>query len=201
MIGVMTVERPPLDLDEVRRYARILGRDALTDQLLTECITEAEQMLCYKVCYAELPVHAEGDSLNIGGIITDSRLLQKALCECGSAVLFAATVGADFDRLIRRYSRISPAKALIFQALGAERAEALCDAFERRFSSEHNCALKKRVSPGYGDIPLSMQTDIFALLDCPRKIGLTLNESLLMSPSKSVTAFAGITHDSQGEEI
>ena len=30
-------------------------------------------------------------------------------------------------------------------------------------------------------------------MDCPRKIGLTLNESLLMSPSKSVTAIFGIT--------
>jgi len=30
------------------------------------------------------------------------------------------------------------------------------------------------------------------VLDCAKKIGLTLNDSLLMSPSKSVTAFAGI---------
>jgi 5-methyltetrahydrofolate--homocysteine methyltransferase len=29
-------------------------------------------------------------------------------------------------------------------------------------------------------------------LDCNRKIGLTLNDSLLMSPSKSVTALIGV---------
>ena len=52
--------------------------------------------------------------------------------------------------------------------------------------------LKPRFSPGYGDLPLSMQTDIFRVLDCPRKVGLTLNNSLLMSPSKSVTAIMGI---------
>ena len=36
------------------------------------------------------------------------------------------------------------------------------------------------------------ERDIFRLLDCPRRIGLSLNESLLMSPSKSVTALIGI---------
>ena len=54
--------------------------------------------------------------------------------------------------------------------------------------------LPPRFSPGYGDLPLSLQRDIFRVLDCPRKIGLTLNESLLMSPSKSVTAIVGLGH-------
>ena len=48
------------------------------------------------------------------------------------------------------------------------------------------------LSPGYGDLALDVQKDIFALLDCERQIGLTLGDSLLMSPGKSVTAFAGI---------
>ena len=51
----------------------------------------------------------------------------------------------------------------------------------------------ERFSPGHGDLPLALQTDIFRALDCPRKIGLTLNGSLLMSPSKSVTALFGVT--------
>ena len=54
--------------------------------------------------------------------------------------------------------------------------------------------LRSRFSPGYGDLGLEMQKDIFAVLDCPRKIGLSLNESLLMSPSKSVTAIIGISN-------
>jgi len=45
-----------------------------------------------------------------------------------------------------------------------------------------------------------MQRDIFAVLDCPRKIGLSLNGSLLMSPSKSVTAIIGIAGDTPAEE-
>ena len=51
----------------------------------------------------------------------------------------------------------------------------------------------KKIHPGYGDLPLALQKDIFRVLDCPKRIGLTLNESLLMSPSKSVTALIGVS--------
>ena len=44
----------------------------------------------------------------------------------------------------------------------------------------------------YGDLPLEAQRDVFALLNPEKRIGVTLNDGLLMSPSKSVTAIAGI---------
>ena len=50
---------------------------------------------------------------------------------------------------------------------------------------------KPRFSPGYGDLSLEVQKEIFSLLDCPRKIGVSLGDSLLMTPSKSVTAIIG----------
>ena len=52
-------------------------------------------------------------------------------------------------------------------------------------------AVRPRFSPGYGDLPLALQREVFAALDCPRRIGLTLSDSLLMSPTKSVTALIG----------
>jgi cobalamin-dependent methionine synthase I len=53
-------------------------------------------------------------------------------------------------------------------------------------------ALRPRFSPGYGDLPLELQTNLFKVLDCQHFIGLTLNDSMLMSPSKSVTAIVGL---------
>lgn len=192
MIGLALFDPPAWNLNEARRYARIMGEDSVAESLLQECIAEAQPVLSYKVCYMTAELCRVEEQLRLAGIITDSKLLGKALDGCNRAVVFAATIGAPYDRLIARYSRLSPAKGLMLQALGAERAEALCDAFVARYQRENHCILKPRISPGYGDIPLSMQRDIFALLDCPRKIGLTLNKSLLMSPSKSVTAIAGI---------
>ena len=37
-----------------------------------------------------------------------------------------------------------------------------------------------------------MKKQFFALLQCEKHVGLYLNDSLLMSPSKSVTAFVGL---------
>ena len=78
---------------------------------------------------------------------------------------------------------------------GLERIEALCDEFcrdmERELALLGFCTTK-RFSPGYSDLPLEIQRDIFRVLGCEKRIGLMLNESLLMSPSKSVTAIVGI---------
>ena len=88
--------------------------------------------------------------------------------------------------------RLSPARAVMLQALGTERVESLCDIFCEDFGIDNSVVLKPRFSPGYGDLSLDTQKDIFSVLNCPKNIGVYLNDSLLMSPSKSVTAFAGI---------
>ena len=120
-----------------------------------------------------------------------SRDLAKCLADCEHIILIAATVGLEIDRRIAKYGKVEPSLALCIQALGAERIEALCDAavtlLEGRFG-----ALSPRFSAGYGDLDLGLQREIFAALDCPKSIGATLNESLLMSPTKSVTAIIGI---------
>lgn len=82
------------------------------------------------------------------------------------------------------------------QAIGAERIEALCDTFCK--DMENDFVLKPRFSPGYGNLPLQIQKDIISVLDCPKQIGLTLNSSMLMSPTKSVTAITGIKNKDTG---
>ena len=191
MIGVRRFSPPEWNVSEILRYARAED-DGTISSLLQECMQEAEQVLTYQVCYDTAMILREAEDLSFGLIRTSSAVIKKAVNACDDLVLFAVTVGTPFDRLIQKYARLSPTKALLLHAIGAERAEALCDRFCKEFAEENGVTLRPRVSPGYGDIPLAMQRDIFAMLDCPRKIGLTLNEDLLMSPSKSVTALAGI---------
>ncbi|WP_407385483.1 hypothetical protein [Ruminococcus sp.] len=195
MIRTVNLEAPVWNRREIKRYARIQGASEEYDKLIDTCIAESEPVLSYRVCYSILPVRYENDALYLGNIAADSQTIQKAIRDAEEVLLFAATIGAPFDGLIRRYSRISPSKAVILQAIGAERAESLCDSFCEMIDTELHESGKRllpRVSPGYGDIALLMQREIFAVLDCPRKIGLTLEDSLLMSPRKSVTAIAGI---------
>lgn len=187
-----TVTAPPVCQKELLHYAQIGSDNTSVLNLLTECINESQNKFIYKVCYCLLNVTINDDICNFGTFSVKSKNLAINLKGCSKVLLFGATIGVYIDRLISKYSRISPTKALIFQAIGTERIESLCDTFCGEYSKEKNVNLKPRFSPGYGDLSLETQKDIFIILDCPRKIGVTLNESFLMSPSKSVTAFVGI---------
>lgn len=185
-------QNPPLCKKEIFRYAGCQKPDVDTEALLESCIKESEGKFTYRVCYCELPVKVNGDECDFSAFCLHSSNLASNLNGCKTVIVFAATVGVEIDRLIAKYGRLSPSKALMFQAIGAERIEALCDCFCADLAQTAKAGQKPRFSPGYGDLPLSVQCDVFKLLECGKRIGLTLNDSLLMSPSKSVTAFVGI---------
>ncbi|MBE6551921.1 MAG: Vitamin B12 dependent methionine synthase activation subunit [Ruminococcaceae bacterium] len=186
---------PPVDTDEILRYAGCRrGGDEVIRSLLDEVTKEAEGLLTYKVCYLISDITVTDDGIYMGEEFFPSRSLAKTLQGSDKAVLFGATVGIALDRLIMRYSKLSPAKAVLLQGFGAERIEALCDEFCSFLQSEYkDNKFTSRFSPGYGDLDIKNQKTIFDLLNAEKNIGLFLNESMLMTPSKSVTAFAGIS--------
>lgn len=183
---------------EILRYAGVSSLCKASEETLSlvrECTHETLEKLSYRVCFSELPIKICGDTVDLGFATVCSRDLAKNLDSCESIILFGASVGIEMDRLIAKYSRISPAKALVFQAIGAERIEALCDTFCKEIAEEkkkHGRICRPRFSPGYGDLDINIQKDIFLALDCAKRIGLTLNASMLMSPTKSVTAIIGV---------
>ena len=184
--------KPKIDYDAVLKYAMCKEATEEVKSLLDECIYEARLSFYYRVSYIVLPVQTKDNCVDLDFIKSSSKMLVKAMDGCDRCILFAATVGVGIDNLIRKYSRSAPAKALLFQALGTERVETLCKTFVKEIKKEMKIKTNRRVSPGYGDLPLGIQKDIFKLLNCSRTIGLTLNDNLLMTPSKSVTAFMGI---------
>ena len=191
-VFVKHIDAPSIDVNEVLRYARSAASDEASEALAKEVISLAKDSFCYSVCYAELPFVTNGKLCDLEAFSVESEKLSKCLGTSSKVLLFAATVGVGIDRLIAKHSRLSPSKALMLGALGAERIEALCNAFCDDYALENGVTLTPRFSAGYGDCPLEVQKQIFAFLDCPKNIGLTLNDSMLMSPTKSVTAFVGI---------
>ena len=190
-VYIKTYNAPEIDKKEVLRYAGAKGGDREILALLDRLIKESESSLSYKVCYSRFPISVLGDSIDLGFAKASSHSLALCLKDCCEVIVFCATVGVELDRLIRRYSLTSPSAATMLQAFGSERVEALCDAFCDDMAKETGKELRPRFSPGYGDLPLELQKDIFTCLE-PSKIGVALSENLFMTPSKSVTAIIGI---------
>ena len=183
---------PPFKNKEILRYAGCPSNDNSISDLINECILEVEDKIIYKVCYCSLDLKILDNICNFGIFKVESKDLSLNLKGSNKVILFSATVGIGIDRMITKYSNISPLKALIFQAIGAERIESLCDLFCEYIKNDLGQDLKPRFSPGYGDLPLATQKDIFNILNPRKHIGLYLNDSLMMSPTKSVTAFIGV---------
>ncbi len=191
-VHIKTFSAPPLNIEEILRYAGCKNTSPQIKSLLDECLSEVTDILSYKVCYSVVPVSITESFCDLSFLKIRSTNLVHNLEGCKKAIIFAATVGIKLDRLITKYSRISPAKAVLLQAVGTERIEALCDAFTLYIADKLNSKLTHRFSPGYGDLSLSCQKDIFSYLECAKNIGVTLNDSMLMSPTKSVTAILGL---------
>ena len=186
---------PKIDREAVLKYAGCKEPDEPTLKLLEECIDEVATYFVYRVAFFESTLEISDGIIDLGFAKTESALLKKTFAGCDRYIVFAATVGLGIDRHVTRYSKTEPSRSLMFQALGTERIESLCKSFTKDIRKELNIKTTRRVSPGYGDISLDLQPKILRALDATRLMGLTLNDSLLMLPTKSVTAFMGIKNE------
>ena len=187
------------DFDELYRYAGF-AREKLTDSQMTELAKSAAQQIaanmnCRSV-YSKFPLTFPGEEeICFAGKTIKSHHLTRNLHDCHSVYLFAATLGPNVDKLIQKQARINPAMSVMMQAAGAMYIERYCDLLQEQLRTEElreNNLFRPRYSPGFGDVTLEVQKIFFELLECQKNLALTLNDSLIMSPEKSVTAFIGV---------
>ena len=194
------IESLMLDYAEIGRYlgygkARpedidLRGIDAVFSELKKKCRPLAAWDL--------YPLTFPGeDLLALRDLRIKSHSLKLALRGCDGAVMLAATLGFVPDQMIARAKIASVSRALIIQACSAALIEAYLDAFTEELKTDplfSGASFRSRFSPGYGDLPLELQKEILPRLDAQKTLGITLGDSLLMMPSKSVTAFIGVSH-------
>ncbi|MBR3732555.1 MAG: hypothetical protein IKN25_07875 [Spirochaetales bacterium] len=170
---------------------------------IDSAIYTAASYIAPKGVYAFFDCRVDGDKVIVTepsdgtDILTmQSSKLALNLSECSEVCLMAVTAGADI--VAYRDSRNQSGDtfgAVIADAVGSEYAEAAVELLHGIITQ--NCLRKgqsvnrMRFSPGYGDLSLSYQHDIAGILRMD-KIGVTVSESNIMFPEKSVTAFVGI---------
>ncbi len=174
-----------IDPAQVRRHLGYpAGIESDVSQACAQVLAEARP----RIVWRRLPRTKENEALIAG---EDLRQLLKDATEL---VLFAATLGAEMDALLRRVQVRDMAQAVVLDACADSAIETVCDNFCMDLAEAvAPFYLTDRFSPGYGDLPLAHQRVLFDTLDITRRIGITLTDSGLMNPQKSVTAILGIS--------
>ena len=75
--------------------------------------------------------------------------------------------------------------------------EQVCDRAEdeiAQLAAREKRGINSRSSPGYGDLPLSVQPKLLAVLDAERRLGLTVTGSDLLIPAKIGYRFDRLHH-------
>lgn len=184
---------------EALRYMGYKKKDILDDSdtlnSTIKLMSELESFVRPKYTYKafDITVDVENKTIGFPSFQVVSKNLSRNLKDCRRAVIFAATLSTQADLLIRRYAKSSITKSVIINACGSALIEQFCDDSQEAIQKEIGGYFRPRFSPGYGDFDLKHQSDITAVLESQKMIGLTLTDTLILMPEKSVTAVMGIS--------
>ena len=180
---------------EILRYMSCKQEDDCVKSLIDRLLPVVAESVCPRGSFVYLPVECCGDGVYVGGEYLKSESLKNNLKDCNFAVIFALSCGISIDMLIKKHSAKSALEAFCINATATAAIEEYADRFCMEMAKEvqkEGLYTYPRFSPGYGDVSLEVQRHFFSLLPCTQRIGLTLTDSLVMAPEKSVTAFIGM---------
>jgi hypothetical protein len=167
-------------------------------RLIDECI-HLGKILCKPAgAYTIVPIAAKDEAVITldNGISFHDEGLAKLLKDSSSVLLMASTVGREVtDRVAAEVEKGNAAYGLILDSVASQTADAVLDwivqLLNKILPREGKGLTKHRYSPGFGDMPLSYQKDIFEALKL-EKLDMALTEKFMLVPEKSVIAIAGI---------
>ena len=174
-------------------YSKLKTRlDEKTERSLKENISMAQKLIAPKaaVSFDDITVN-DAAVFFFDGYKIESNYVAKLFQGCKKAYCIAVTIGAALERKIKS-SEIF--EAVILDAAGSVAVEEAVGFINQRLSereAKDGRALTRRFSPGYGDWPLECQKSFLERLKAD-KIGLSVNESFIMVPEKSVSAVIGV---------
>ena len=129
------------------------------------------------------------------GLALPGKDAEDLLRDAEEVLVFCATLGAESARQIRRRFLLDPSLGMIADACASALLEGYLDGFEKEQNAYYLARgryLTDRFSPGYGDLPLTVQRQICLLLETETHLGVTVTGSCMLLPEKTVTGIMGV---------
>lgn len=193
-----------LPLNSIMHFLRYGGiKGDLSEELqkrLERCKSELIAQSEPKAIWKSFALNTEDDTLIFNDISIKSDSLYKNLKGCKEITLMAVTIGSACDRLIKRSQMLEIGSTFIYQSVGAAMVEEYADHINsiiRNEANDRGLYTRPRFSPGYGDFAIEHQKNIFDIMPITKQIGITLTDSCLMLPSKSITAVIGLSETNE----
>lgn len=172
------------------------GPDGAVLAAMARCFSALDTAARFRDIHRVFPLTIHTECVHLAGLLLRSGALAGHLSGCAQAALYAATLGAEVDRLMRRTSSTDMGEAVVLQACAAalleQRVEQSLQALAQAYAAGQ-LFLLPRYSPGYGDFSLEHQRGILDVLDAGRRIGLSCTGGNMLTPTKSITAVIGVS--------
>lgn len=191
-----------LDKNEILRYLSYNDNslDEEMDELIDSCIEEIMDISQYRYIYSIFDVIDSSSFLSLSNSTIELRgkAIREHLKSSKYVAAMAVTLGVEVENKIKYYGKGNLTRGVILDSCAAALVEELCDYIENKIKDlalSEGLNITSRFSPGYGDLPITTQSQILNSLNASRLIGLNVSESSILLPRKSVTAFIGLTKD------
>lgn len=185
-----------IDEMETKRYAG-LNKTTFDEQLIKKACVEAQllsvpkgvwQIYDYNSCTHEIKTEK---SFQIEG-----NSIQKHLADCDKVIILAATIGEEIEHKITNYFKLGEYSfSLLLDAAATTAVEMTADQMEKAMLTivaPQGYHMKTRFSPGYGDWDIKVQPQMLRLAEA-KAIDISLTDSYMLMPRKSITAIIGLT--------
>lgn len=187
-----------IDINEILRYMNISNKDHDILKIVQHEVATIDKIIMPKYTFIKTKIAICENGIKIGNsdIILKGNDIKNHLNNCSECYIICGTLGASIDRHIKLLESVSMLSAMTSDAACADFIEKLLDNAQKEIGNieaENGRYITSRYSPGYGDLPISLQKSILTICDAPKKIGLNVTETNILIPRKSVTAIIGVS--------
>ena len=186
-----------VDLPQAYRYMGMHTEpDERMQQLAIVCEKRLLSLVSPRYIHLVCPIRQTEDGILCEGttLLLTGKDIAAHLDGCDRAVILCATLSAGAEAAIRQAGASDVLAGMMTDAMASALTEQLCDAAEQEIlAGLPEVHPTWRFSPGYGDLPLTVQGDLLRTVNAEKRLGVTLSESGMLIPSKTVTAIIGLS--------